>query len=72
MTFYELWPQIKSGSIAKRILEEEPSTKTPNLVYLKFNGSRIEKKTEVGKTIVDWYVCNLNDTDVNTTGWELI
>ena len=72
MTFYEVWPQVKSGSVAKRILEEAPSSKTPNLVYIRWNGSKMEKKTEVGKTIVNWYQSNLNDTDVKSIGWELV
>lgn len=72
MTFYELWPQIKNGSVAKRTMTENETVETPNLVYIRFNGVKIEKKFEVGVTVEDWHEKNLNNFDTSASNWELV
>ena len=72
MTFYELWPQIKEGSVAKRTLAETGSSETPNLVYIRFNGDKIEKKFEIGSSVEDWHVKNLDNFDTSATNWVLV
>jgi len=72
MTFYDLWIQIKEGAVAKRVLTENETLETPNLVYIRFNGTKIEKKFEIGSSVEDWHEKNLNNFDTSASNWELV
>ncbi len=61
MTFYDVWPSIKTGSIAKRPLDSD-------FVYIKFDNDVIMKKYDSNPI---WIVKNLNDQDVSVDTWVL-
>ena len=62
MTFYELWPQIKNGSVAKRPIDT-------GFVYIKFEDNKIMKKFYSNSK---WVQKNLNDEDVKVDTWQLV
>ena len=41
MTFYDVWVNVKNGSIAKRMTDEKGSLES---VFIKFENNRIYKK----------------------------
>ena len=65
MTFYEVWPIIRTGSIAKRLTNENGPSE---FVFIKFEDNHIKKKYDSNQT---WVSKNLNDDDVAVDTWEL-
>lgn len=59
MTFYDVWPSVKTGSVAKRPLDGD-------FVYIKFENDVIMKKYDSNPV---WIVKNLNDEDVSVNTW---
>jgi len=62
MTFYDVWPSVKTGSVAKRPIGSD-------FVYIKFENNRIMKKFDSAPV---WIVKNLNDQDVAVDTWTII
>lgn len=62
MTFYDVWPSIKTGSVAKRPIDS-------GFVFIKFQDNRIMKKYFSNAT---WVAKNLNDEDVKVDTWQLV
>jgi hypothetical protein len=62
MTFYEVWPSIKTGSVASRPIDGD-------VVYIKFENNLIMKKYDSNS---QWVQRNLNDDDVHVDTWTLV